>query len=101
MHRLGPNGKPLQHVIQRRFVNTMIQWLPKEWVCSYFEWYLNSRFSHNDYQLKPRHRFFSQHGLINDDLPNRILSGTVVVKGDIERFTENGLIFKGELKFLK
>lgn len=29
-------------------------------------------------------------------MPNRILSGTVAVKGDIEEFTETGVVFKGE-----
>ncbi|CAG2180395.1 unnamed protein product [Oppiella nova] len=34
--------------------------------------------------------------MVNDALPNRILSGTVVVKPNIDRFTPNGIIFKGE-----
>ena len=33
---------------------------------------------------------------MNDALPNRILSGTVLIKGDIEQFTENGILFRGE-----
>jgi hypothetical protein len=36
--------------------------------------------------------------MINDALPNRILSGTVIVKGNIDRFTENGVIFEGDYK---
>lgn len=61
----------------------------------------------------------SQHIFINDALPNKILSGQVIVKGDIEEFTgftviifkynllnnilylyfiENGVIFKGDNK---
>ena len=93
---MGPNGKPLDSQFMRRFLNSLFQWSPYEWSCSVFEWYINSRFNHNDYQLKPKHRIFSQHVMVNDALPNRILSGTVVVKGDIERFTENGVIFEGE-----
>jgi len=34
--------------------------------------------------------------MVNDALPNRILSGTVIVKGNIDRFTENGVIFEGK-----
>ena len=98
---MGPNGKPADDLFQRRFLRSIIQCLPYEWVCSYFEWLVNSRFNHNDYQLKPKHRIFEQHVMINDALPNKILSGTVVVKGDIDRFTENGVIFIGDLKFLK
>lgn len=36
--------------------------------------------------------------MVNDALPNRILSGTVIIKGDIEEFVEDGVIFKGESK---
>lgn len=43
-------------------------------------------------------RIFAQHIMVNDALPNRILSGTVVVKGNIKRFTENGIVFEGESK---
>ncbi len=31
-------------------------------------------------------RLFSQHPTVNDDLPNRILSGTIQVKPNIRRF---------------
>ena len=34
--------------------------------------------------------------MVNDALPNRILSGTITVKGDIDHFTEDGVVFKGE-----
>lgn len=34
--------------------------------------------------------------MVNDILPNCILSGTVVIKNDVHRFTENGVVFKGE-----
>lgn len=36
--------------------------------------------------------------MVNDALPNRILSGTIVVKGNIKRFTEDGIVFEGETK---
>jgi hypothetical protein len=64
-------------------------------LCSAAEWYINTRFDHEVYGLKPNHRIFSQHVMVNDELPNRIMSGTVIVKGNIERFTENGVIFEG------
>jgi hypothetical protein len=34
--------------------------------------------------------------VISDHLPNRLISGRVVVKKNIERFVENGIIFEGE-----
>lgn len=36
----------------------------------------------------------SQHPTINDDLPNRIISGLVKVKGNVKEFTETAAIFE-------
>ncbi|XP_078417718.1 flavin-containing monooxygenase 5-like isoform X3 [Cetorhinus maximus] len=38
--------------------------------------------------------FRSQHPTVNDDLPNRILSGTVLVKPNVKQFTETAAIFE-------
>jgi len=38
----------------------------------------------------------SAHPTLNDSLPNAILSGRVVVKGNINKFVENGVVFAGE-----
>ena len=54
---------------------------------------LNERFDHGLYGLKPEHRFDAQHPTVNDELPNRISCGMVVVKPDIKRFTETGVEF--------
>ena len=39
-------------------------------------------------------RMFSQHPTINDELPNRILSGTVQVKPNIRRFQGSSVEFE-------
>lgn len=54
---------------------------------------LNSRFNHENYGLKPKHSPFQQHPMVNDDLPNRILCGSVIIKPDIKRFTAHGIEF--------
>ena len=95
-HRVGHNGRPLDQLINRRFIWWFIQLLPYQLVCSLIEMYLNIAMNHEQYQLKPKHRCFSQHIFINDSLPNRILSGTVKVKGDIDHFEEDGIVFKGK-----
>ena len=74
----------------------MLSLLPFGLKCWLFETYANLWFNHNDYQLRPSHRLLSQHPFVNDSLPNRILSGTVVLKSDVKIFTENGVIFDGE-----
>lgn len=60
------------------------------------ESYLNEKFDHETYGLKPKHRFFNQHPTLNDHLPEKILNGTVIIKRDVVRFVENGIIFEGD-----
>ncbi|XP_021354602.1 dimethylaniline monooxygenase [N-oxide-forming] 5-like isoform X2 [Mizuhopecten yessoensis] len=55
---------------------------------------MNQRFDHKSYSLKPEHGYFSQHPTISDDLPNRIASGSIIVKPNIKRFLENGAEFE-------
>ncbi|XP_015421448.1 PREDICTED: LOW QUALITY PROTEIN: dimethylaniline monooxygenase [N-oxide-forming] 5 [Myotis davidii] len=44
--------------------------------------------------LHTTHRALSQHPTVNDDLPNRIISGLVKVKGNVKEFTETAAIFE-------
>ncbi len=55
---------------------------------------LEFRFDHAKYGLKPKHRVLGAHPTVNDELPNRIACGTVIVKGNITEFTENGVKFE-------
>lgn len=95
LNRMSPRGYPIDGWLIRRANQFLFTNCPSL-SCSIFESLVESRFDHKMYGLKPSHRIFQQHPTINDSLPNRILSGTVVIKGDIEQFEENGVIFKGE-----
>lgn len=94
-HRVGSNGRPFDQYMHRRLFMFFMHYLPYWLVCWVVEMYLNSVFNHEDYQLRPKHHCLSQHIMVNDALPNRILSGTVTVKGDIDYLTEDGVVFKG------
>ncbi|XP_015923150.3 flavin-containing monooxygenase 5 [Parasteatoda tepidariorum] len=96
MFRLGPNGLPIDTQLLTRALGTLGNFVG--WSLSNFvlELYLDSKFNHELYNLKPKHRFNAQHLTINDHLPNKILSGTVIVKSDVQKFSEKGVIFKGE-----
>ncbi|MCP6565212.1 hypothetical protein NL503_27950, partial [Klebsiella pneumoniae] len=61
---------------------------------SFLEKQMNQRFDHEMFGLKPKHRAMSQHPTINDELPNRIISGLVKVKGNVKEFTETAAIFE-------
>ncbi|CAN7937600.1 unnamed protein product [Ixodes hexagonus] len=92
LHRVAPNGLPMDTVIQRRYFVPLPMWL----LNAMAERASQKLFNHDLNGLKPRHRLFQQHPTINDALANRILSGTLVVKGDVAEVTENGVLFKGE-----
>lgn len=48
---------------------------------------LLKRFDLEMYGLMPSHHLFQQHPTMSDELPSRILSGTVAVKPNIKKFT--------------
>ena len=54
---------------------------------------VNQRFNHATYALKPKHRILAQHPMVNDEMPNRIACGSIVIKPDIKRFTKTGVEF--------
>ena len=68
--------------------------LPPKLAIKQVENQLNKRFDHTLYSLRPKHPPLSQHPTLNDDLPNRIISGSVIVKPNIKTFTQNGVVFE-------
>lgn len=55
---------------------------------------LNQRFDHKKYCLQPAYSPLGAHPTINDELPNRIAAGSVVIKANVSEFTETGAIFE-------
>ncbi|KAI1305301.1 Flavin-containing monooxygenase 5 [Halotydeus destructor] len=96
LYRVGPGGAPFDSCYLRRYLDYMFKYTPYSLTCAVVEARMNERFDHERYGLKPKHRIFGQHPMVNDALPNRILSGTVKVKTNIQEFTDNGVIFEGE-----
>ncbi|KAF8778564.1 Dimethylaniline monooxygenase like protein [Argiope bruennichi] len=77
----------------------LLKFLPYDFQCRFLE--SRVKFDHDTYNLKPDHRILSAHTTMNDTLPNCVLSGKVIVKGDIEKFEENGVVFAGEEQVTK
>ncbi|CAL1279263.1 unnamed protein product [Larinioides sclopetarius] len=94
--RVGPWGLPLDIQTQRRWLDILFRIIPYNLVCSFCESVLNQRFDHSLYNLKPKHRIWSQHATLSDSLPIKLLSGAVIVRKNINRFVENGVIFDEE-----
>ncbi|KAK7889334.1 hypothetical protein WMY93_024894 [Mugilogobius chulae] len=92
LYRVWDKGLPLDLFFNR--ILAFIRYLlPFGFYCSLGEKQLNRRFNHSLYNVKPKHRLFSQHPTVNDDLPNRILSGTVQVKPNVCRFHGSSVEF--------
>ncbi|XP_071421435.1 flavin-containing monooxygenase 5-like isoform X2 [Pithys albifrons albifrons] len=94
LNRVGDQGYPIDTILTTRMKTFLQELLSPSLACDYMEKKLNARFDHMHYGLKPKHRVINQHPTVNDDLPNRIISGRVRVKPNIQEFTETSAIFE-------
>uniref|UniRef100_A0A914XVE9 Flavin-containing monooxygenase n=1 Tax=Plectus sambesii TaxID=2011161 RepID=A0A914XVE9_9BILA len=93
INRIFDHGQPIDLVIANRFAYFLQETLPQRLVDYAVEKKLNSRFDHARYGLKPAFSVSQAHPTINDDLANRLASGTVVIRPNISRFTHDGVMF--------
>uniref|UniRef100_A0A8C5QGR5 Flavin-containing monooxygenase n=1 Tax=Leptobrachium leishanense TaxID=445787 RepID=A0A8C5QGR5_9ANUR len=94
VNRVADEGFPLDVVIYSRFKLFIKQFMTTEMINSWAEKKMNARFNHENYGMKPKHRITHQHPTLNDDLPNRIISGKVLMKCNVKEFTETDAIFE-------
>ncbi|XP_070816133.1 flavin-containing monooxygenase 5-like isoform X1 [Chaetodon trifascialis] len=92
LNRVSTRGLP-HDVLYNRVAVFLRQVLPFGFVCSLLERRVNQKLDHSLFRLKPKHRVFSQHPTVSDELPSRILSGTVQVKPNIRRFHGSSVEF--------
>ncbi|KAH3735983.1 flavin-containing monooxygenase 5-like [Dreissena polymorpha] len=95
-NRVDKGGDPVDMRNSTRFMKTLRRRLPSSWANKLLEMRLNGRFDHAKYSLRPSYPPFAAHPTINDELPNRIASGGVIVKPNVKEFTENGVIFEDD-----
>ncbi|KAL8177378.1 UNVERIFIED_CONTAM: hypothetical protein K2H54_001986 [Gekko kuhli] len=96
VNRVSDDGYPLDVVHFTRFKTLLRQNLPVALVNLWGERKLNTRFNHDNYGIKPQHRFLSRYPIAADDLPNAIISGRVLMKPNVREFTERGVIFEDD-----
>ncbi|KAK6314025.1 hypothetical protein J4Q44_G00154840 [Coregonus suidteri] len=77
--RVGAGGLPGDLMGTSR-LDGLLQKLFPSWITRMIEKNLNQSFDHRLYGLQPKHGFFAQIPVVNDDLPGRIISGRVLVK---------------------
>ncbi|UJR36615.1 hypothetical protein I4U23_029335, partial [Adineta vaga] len=89
MNRVGPSGWPMDMYATSSIAAAIQKYCP--WlVDKILERTMSQRFDHGLYKLKPNHRPLQQHPFMNDDLANRILCGSVIIKPNIKEFTADG-----------
>ncbi|NXT22841.1 FMO5 monooxygenase, partial [Syrrhaptes paradoxus] len=98
MHRVADGGYPFDFSHITRCLQFLQSLLPQNVGNFILERKVNTRFNHALYGLQPQHRIFDQHPTINDDLPNCIISGRVLVKPNVQEFTETSAIFEDGTK---
>uniref|UniRef100_A0A8C4PZQ1 Flavin-containing monooxygenase n=1 Tax=Eptatretus burgeri TaxID=7764 RepID=A0A8C4PZQ1_EPTBU len=91
INRISDNGYPLDIVVVRRYLNVLP--IPEALINFLAERKINSQFNHTNYGLQASHRFKGQHPTVNDELSNRIINGSVIVKPNVAEFSETGAIF--------
>ncbi|XP_066548230.1 flavin-containing monooxygenase 5 [Amia ocellicauda] len=91
---VSDKGIPVDVQYNTRFVHILFQILPISVLNWIGERILNKQYDHHMYALKPQHRLFSQIPVINDDLPFRILSGSVVVKPNVREIRGSSVVFE-------
>uniref|UniRef100_A0A672JIH9 Flavin-containing monooxygenase n=1 Tax=Salarias fasciatus TaxID=181472 RepID=A0A672JIH9_SALFA len=101
IRQVSDNGLPVDMKYNTRFVHILFQLLP----INFFNWFgenkLNAMYDHSMYALKPKHRWVLQIPVINDDLPLKILSGSVVIKPNVKEIRGSTVVFEDGSKVEK
>lgn len=92
--KLTDYGYPFDMWLKTRYHYYIQQYTP-EWFFPYlFERKLQKVFDHDKYGMRPNRHYNSKRLTLSDELHGKIASGTVVVKPNIKKFKENGIIFE-------
>uniref|UniRef100_A0A671V1B6 Flavin-containing monooxygenase n=1 Tax=Sparus aurata TaxID=8175 RepID=A0A671V1B6_SPAAU len=93
IRQVSDNGLPVDMKYNTRFVHILFQLLPMSILNWIGEKKLNAMYDHTMYALKPKHGFFNQMPVLNDDLPFRILSGSVIIKPNVKEIRGSTMVF--------
>ncbi|XP_012513247.1 PREDICTED: dimethylaniline monooxygenase [N-oxide-forming] 3 isoform X1 [Propithecus coquereli] len=99
MSRVWDDGYPWDMMIVTRFETLLRNNLPTAISNWWYVKQMNARFKHENYGLMPLNGTLRKEPVFNDDLPVRILCGTVSIKPNVKEFTETSAIFEDGTKF--
>lgn len=84
------NGLPFDRVVIKRLVNYLPASIGRPFLFSK----LNSRVNHSKYGMSPNHPFTARDVIVNDELPARILVGSLNMKPNIVEFKDHKVVFE-------
>ena len=93
VRRVWDSGLPLDLALFTRSTSSLVRLLPSTFISGKVRQQVNARFDHAVYGLQPSHDVLASPAVTNDDLPSRILSGSVQVRPGIARLTSSGVRF--------
>jgi len=93
VRRVWDNGLPLDLALYTRCNNYLFHLLPLSLISKKLREQLNAHFDHALYGLEPSHHILSHPLVTSDDLPVRILSGSVQVRSGIASLMPTGVRF--------
>lgn len=97
LNRLAPGtGQPVDTYLLKRLINVAFSYLPAAVANGFLETLVQKHFDHRMYGLQPDYRINQGTLVVNDALASRVISGSIILKNDVERFEADGLVFKGE-----
>ncbi|KAG8196635.1 hypothetical protein JTE90_006545 [Oedothorax gibbosus] len=95
--RVGPHGYPIDYSVIRRYFMHLFDILPAGLLGWLFQkLYIDPIFDSKLYAVEPISHVFAKDPVQNDHISSRLLSGAVLQKRNISRFTETGVVFDSE-----
>ncbi|XP_066453377.1 flavin-containing monooxygenase 3-like isoform X1 [Eleutherodactylus coqui] len=92
IHRCAKRGLPYDLDFICRYNHWIITIMPpavSRWIIKKI---MNAQFDHKLYNIQPEGSVWKE-PLVNEELPSRILSGSIMIKPHVSRFTENSVHF--------
>ncbi|XP_075038582.1 dimethylaniline monooxygenase [N-oxide-forming] 2-like [Mixophyes fleayi] len=92
IQRLGKGGLPYDLFFLRRFKNWIQNLVPAAVSRWMIKKYMNNQFNHELYNIEPEGIEWKE-PLVNEELPSRVLSGSIIIKSEVTAFTETSAHF--------